>query len=225
MKSEIYLPINNLKSFSGKIAKLLYFGGSYKRLKNSPFNLFTIYADEINNKNAQMNNLNYLREKILIRNRKFDQNKVYFIGTGMVERGAATYDQELGLLKKLNHFWQKKGKKLYYIGKRRTSIEKLKLFQENGISTIRYDLPLELVVTEIDNIPAYFCTLGSTLQKSLHLILGQNTKLYFIDFDDFLRKSPDLESTSYLGDVGFSATFYAKKSSNVIVLTYEEIIV
>ena len=224
MKRDIYLPINNLKSFARKIAKLFYFGGSYERLRNSCFNIFTIYADEINNKNAQMNNLNYLQEKILNKNRKFDQNKVYFIGTGIVERGAATLDQELGMLKKLNLFWQKKGKKLYYIGKRRTSIEKLKVFQENGISTIRYDLPLELVVTEIDNIPAHFCTLGSTLQKSLDLILGDNIKLYFIDFDDFLRKSPELESTLYMGDVGFSATFYADSSPNVQVLTYEEII-
>jgi hypothetical protein len=128
------------------------------------------------------------------------------------------------MLKKLNLFWQKKGKKLYYIGKRRTSIEKLKVFQENGISTIRYDLPLELVVTEIDNIPAHFCTLGSTLQKSLYLILGDNIKLYFIDFDDFLRKSPELESNLYMGDVGFSATFYANSSPNVQILTYGEII-
>ena len=107
MKRDIYLPINNLKSFSGKIAKILYFGGSYERLKKTSFNLFTIYADEINNKNAQMNNLNYLKEKIYLKERKFDKNKVYFIGTGMVERGAATLDQELGLLKKLNQFWQK----------------------------------------------------------------------------------------------------------------------
>ena len=100
----------------------------------------------------------------------------------------------------------------------------MNVFQENDISTIRYDLPLELVVTELDDIPAYFCTLGSTLQKSLHLILGDKIKLYFIDFDDFLRKSPELESNLYLGDVGFSATLYVKKSPNVKVLTYEEII-
>ena len=114
MKRDIYLPIDNLKSFTGKIAKLFYFGSSYERLKKSSFNLFTIYADEINNKNAQMNNLSNLKERILIRDRKFDENKVYFIGTGMVERGAATLDQELGLLKKLNLFWKKRERIILY---------------------------------------------------------------------------------------------------------------
>ena len=85
-------------------------------------------------------------------------------------------------------------------------------------------MPLELVVTEIDYIPAYFCTLGSTLQKSLYLILGDNIKCFYIDFDDFLKKSPELDSNSYLGDLGFSAAFYAEKSPNIKVLTYEEII-
>ena len=223
-KNDIYLPIKNFQSLSGKIAKFLYFGSHYERLKKKSFDIFTIYADEINNKKAQMNKLSYLKEKILIKKRKFDQNKVYFVGTGMVERGVAKLEQELGLLKKLNLFWQKKGKKLYYIGKRRTSFEKLKVFKENGISTITYDLPLELVVTEIDDIPVYFCTLGSTLQKSLYLILGDNIKCFYIDFDDFLKKSPELDSNSYLGDVGSSAAFYSEKSPNIRVLTYEEII-
>ena len=224
MKREIYLPINNLKSFSGKIAKLFYFGGSYERLKKSSFNLFTIYADEINNKNAQMNNLNFLQEKILNRNRKFDQNKVYFIGTGMVERGTVGIEQELGLIKKLNAYWSKRGKEMYYIAKRRTSKEKLNVFHLNGIKTLKYNLPLELVVTEIDNIPQHYCSLGSTLQKSLRLILGNKIKVYKIDFEDFLRKSNDLKSEIFLDDVDISSNYYSQISPNIDLLDYEEII-
>ena len=224
MKRDIYLPIDNLKSFTGKIAKLFYFGSSYERLKKSSFNLFTIYADEINNKNAQMNNLSNLKERILIRDRKFDENKVYFIGTGMVERGSVEIEQELGLIKKLNEYWHKRGKEMYYIAKRRTSKEKLNIFHLNGIKTLKYNLPLELVVTQIDNIPLHYCSLGSTLQKSLQLILGNKIKVYKIDFEDFLRKSNDLNSRIFLDDVDIFSNHYSQISPNVDFLDFEEII-
>ena len=224
MKNDIYLPINNFKSFSGKIAKFLYFGSSYEKLKNTSFNLFTIYADEIKNNNAEMNNLSYLKEKIKTRKRKFDSNKVYFIGTGMVERGTVEIEQELGLIKKLDMYWNKRGKQMYYIAKRRTSKEKLNVFHLNGIKTLKYDLPLELVVTEITNIPVHYCSLGSTLQKSLPLILGNKIKVYKIDFEDFLRKSSDLKSEIILDDVDVSSSYYSKMSPNVEVLNYEQIV-
>ena len=224
MNKGIYLPINNFTNFSGRIAKFLYFGSSYERLKDTSFNLFTIYADEINNNNAEMNHLTYLKTKIKTRKRKFDANKVYFIGTGMVERGTVEIEQELGLIKKLNEYWHKRGKEMYYIAKRRTSREKLNVFNLNGIKTLKYDLPLELVVTEIDNIPVHYCSLGSTLQKSLKLILGNKIKVYKIDFEDFLRKSNDLKSEIFLDDVDISSSYYSQKSPNINVLEYEEII-
>ena len=43
----------------------------------------------------------------------------------MVERGVATLEQELGLLKKLNLFWQKKGKIILHCQKKNL-IEKLR---------------------------------------------------------------------------------------------------
>ncbi len=224
MKNNIYLPINNFETFSGKVAKFLYFGGSYEKLKKTSFNLFTIYADEINNNNAEMNNLNYLKAKIKSSKREFDSNTVYFIGTGMVERGTVEIEQELGLIKKLNEYWHKKGKEMYYIAKRRTSKDKLNVFHINGIKTLKYDLPLELVVTEMDNIPAHYCSLGSTLQKSLPLILGNKIKVYKIDFEDFLKKSPNLKSKIFLDDVDVASSYYSKKSPNVEVLNYEEIV-
>jgi len=224
MNKGIYLPTDNFKSFSGKIAKFLYFGSAYEKLKNTSFNLFTIYADEINNNNAEMNNLSYLKAKIKTRKINFDPNKVYFIGTGMVERGTVEIEQELGLIKKLNEYWHKKGKEMYYIAKRRTSKEKLNVFHLNGIKTLTYDLPLELVVTEIDSIPVHYCSLGSTLQKSLPLILGNKIKVYKINFEEFLRKSNNLKSEIFLDDVDISSSYYSQISPNVNLLDYEEII-
>ena len=223
-KNEIYLPINNLKNLSGRVAKFLYFGTSFERLKNSSFELFSIYADEINNNSAQMNYLESIRGRIDFNKVKFDDNKVYFIGTGMVERGTVEIEQELGLLKKLKIYWQDKGKEIYYVGKRRTSKEKLNTFNKNGIKTLLYDLPLELVVTEIDQIPVHYVTLGSTLQKSLPLILGERIKCYFINFEEFLRKSNDLKSTIFLDDVDIVANHYSHKSLNVQILNFEEIV-
>ena len=44
----------------------LFLDSVYKRLKKTPIKIFTIYADEITNPNAEMNNLNYLRNKFII---------------------------------------------------------------------------------------------------------------------------------------------------------------
>ena len=87
-----------------------------------------------------------------------------------------------------------------------------------------YDLPLELVVTEIDQIPVHYVTLGSTLQKSLPLILGEKIKCYFINFEEFLRKSKDLKSSIILDDVDIFANYYSHKSLNVQILNFEEIV-
>ena len=46
MQKKLFLPIENYKSLEGRISKLLYFGFSFKRLKNHP-KIFTIYGDEI----------------------------------------------------------------------------------------------------------------------------------------------------------------------------------
>ena len=113
---------------------------------------------------------------------------------------------------------------MYYIAKRRTSKEKLNVFNLNGIKTLKYDLPLELVLTEIDAIPLHYCSLGSTLQKSLPLILGNKIKVYKIDFEDFLKKSSDLKSEIFLDDVDISSSYYSQTSTNVDLLDYEEII-
>ena len=50
MSKNIFIPILMNRSFKGLIAKTLYYGNSQNKLKNTPLKLFSIYADEINNK-------------------------------------------------------------------------------------------------------------------------------------------------------------------------------
>ena len=151
MQKKLFLPIEKYKSLEGRISKLLYFGFSFKRLKKTPLKIFTIYADEISNPNAEMNNLNYLKNKTIKSNGKIIDKIVYFTGTGMVERGALKLEQELSLIKAANKYWKEKGKIMYYVGKRSTSRRKLNVFEDNGINTLKFDLPLELVFKRKNN--------------------------------------------------------------------------
>ncbi len=218
MKKNLFLPIEKYKNLEGKISKLLYFGSSYKRLKKTPVKIFTIYADEITNPNAEMNNLNYLKNKSIKSNGKIIDEIVYFTGTSMVERGALRLEQELSLIKATNKYWTEKGKTMYYVGKRSTSRRKLDVFEDNGINTLKFDLPLELVFTKEKTIPGNICSLGSTLQKSLSIIFENKINFYFINLKDFFNiKNEDL-LTIRMDEVDHFATLYSEKSSNIITL-------
>ena len=57
-------------------------------------------------------------------------------------------------------------------------------------------------------------------------ITGDGKNLWFDDygFEDFLKKSPNLKSKIFLDDVDVASSYYSKKSPNVEVLNYEEIV-
>ena len=218
MQKKLFLPIEKYKSLEGRISKLLYFGFSFKRLKKTPLKIFTIYADEISNPNAEMNNLNYLKNKTIKSNGKIIDQIVYFTGTGMVERGALKLEQELSLIKAANKYWTEKGKTMYYVGKRSTSKRKLNVFEDNGINTLKFDLPLELVFTKEKVIPGNICTLGSTLQKSLSILFENRINFYFINIKDFFNIKYDGDKNIKMDEVDHIAAFYSEKSSNIIKL-------
>ena len=62
-----------------------------------------------------MNNLSNLKERILIRDRKFDENKVYFIGQVWLKE--ELQHEWVRSSKKIKSFLEKR-EKLFYIGKR-----------------------------------------------------------------------------------------------------------
>ncbi len=218
MQKNLFLPLENYKSLEGRISKLLYFGFSFKRLKKTPLKIFTIYADEISNPNAEMNNLNYLKNKTIKSNGKISDKIVYFTGTGMVERGALKLEQELSLIRAANKYWTEKGKIMYYVGKRSTSRRKLNVFEDNGINTLKFDLPLELVFLEEKIIPGNICSLGSTLQKSLSIIFDNKINFYFINLKDFFNLKNEGYETIKMDEVDQIAALYSEKSSNIITI-------
>ncbi len=204
------------------ITKFLYFGNSYKRILKSPIKIFTIYADEIIGKtdkiigkNIVMNNLYELRKNINFENIKFIDKKVFFTGTRMVEKGALKLEEELELIIAARNYWNKKGKVMYYVGKRSTSKEKLLTFNKKGINTLQFDLPLEIVFTQIQEIPAHICGLGSTLQKSLKLLFRENITCYYVDLYEFFKKSNNNILKIKKNEVEEAAKFYSENSEYI----------
>jgi len=136
----------------------------------------------------------------------------------MVERGALKLEQELSLIKAANKYWTEKGKKMYYVGKRSTSRRKLNVFEDNGINTLKFDLPLELVFSEEKIIPGNICSLGSTLQKSLNIIFDNKINFYFINLKDFFNLKNERYETIKMDEVDHIAALYSEKSSNITTI-------
>lgn len=218
MSKNIFLPTKKYKNFYGKISKFIYYGKSYSILKKTPINLFTIYADEMNNNKAKMNKLSFLRQSVKNKNINILYQEVFFIGTQMAERGTLTLEQELELVKTANNYWDRHKIKMYYIGKRSTSKQKLDLFNKNGIMTRQYDLPLELVLSKEKNIPGNICTLGSTLQKSLSIIFENKINFYYINIKDFFGIKPEDDETIKIDEVDYFAAKYSEESSRITTI-------
>ena len=107
---------------------------------------------------------------------------------------------------------------MYYVGKRSTSRRKLNVFEDNGINTLKFDLPLELVFTKEKVIPGNICTLGSTLQKSLSILFENRINFYFINIKDFFNIKYDGDKNIKMDEVDHIAALYSEKSSNIIKL-------
>ena len=219
ISKKIYLPISSYKSFKGKIVRWLYFGKSYKYLLNSPIKLFTIYADEIISEYTTQNDLNKLRAMIDFKNIKFNEDEVFFTGTRMVEKGALKLEEELELIMAANIYWSRRGKTMYYVGKRSTSEEKLRSFKEKGIKTLKFELPLEIVFTQIQEIPSHICGLGSTLQKSLKLLFEDKINCYYIDLYDFFKKESKGKKNLKKNEVERAAKYYSINSANITTIS------
>ena len=165
-----------------------------------------------------MNNLNYLRNKFINSHGKIIDEIVYFTGTAMVERGALKLEQELSLIKAANKYWAEKCKTMYYVGKRSTSARKLDVFEDNGINTLKFDLPLELVFIKEKIIPGNICGLGSTLQKSLSILFENKINFYFINLKDFFYIKNENMGTIMMDEVDQIAALYSEKSSRIMKL-------
>ncbi len=219
MSKNYFLPVSSYRKLKGLIVKKLYFGNSYKRILSTPIKLYTIYFDEIKSSYLIKNDLSELRKKINFKNIKFNENEVFFTGTRMVEKGALKIEEELDLILAANNYWKKKGKIMKYVGKRSTSNEKLEFFNKHGIKTLQFELPLEIVFTQIQIIPSHICGLGSTLQKSLKILFKDKINCYYIDLYDFFQKENKSYSIPHKNEVEETARYYSKNSDNITTIS------
>ena len=102
-------------------------------------------------------------------------------------------DQELSIVKKLKKYWSMKGKKLIYVAKRTSSIEKLNLIEKKiGVEVINFKLPLELaLLTGQSKIPYAIVSLGSTLNQTLPMLFNK-IKSFHVNVNN-IAKRKDLE--------------------------------
>ena len=201
ISKKIYLPFNQYESFFGKINKLILFRGKFRTLLYKKIYIYSIYSFDMGfNRNCQ-NYLKFLKIKLSKLKKKFDQNLVFFSGTKLSERNAMSLSDELKLTIKINNYWKKKGKKMIYIAKRTSSLNKLEIFKKNNIETFSFDQPLEisLMTNKTFLLPKYFCSFGSTLDKTISIIYPQ-LNLYLIKFKN-IRISKELEADLNLSHV------------------------
>ena len=208
MEKNIYLPYFNYSGFLGKLNKFFYYGFKYNELYNKKIDLFSIYAKELKLPNKSYNKLKSIQN---LKNNKifsYDDEKVFFCGTKLVERGVLSMDEELNIIKKLRDYWASKNKKLFYIAKRTSSKEKLNKIRDIlSVDVICFDLPLELALLNYEKLPSIVCSLGSTLNKSLPMIYS-GIKTFLISISEIERKKDIIEAWAY------SEQFFYESSLN-----------
>ena len=190
---KIFLPFNQYESISGKINKFLLFRGKFRELLYKKINIYSIYSFDMGFKKYNYNSLSFLKKKLNKLKKKIDQNLVFFSGTKLSERNVISLSDELKLTIKINEYWKKKGKRMIYIAKRTSSLEKLKILEKNHIEIFSFDHPLEIALITNENflLPKYFCSFGSTLDKTISMLYPK-INIYLVHFKN-INIAKDLE--------------------------------
>ena len=105
------------------------------------------------------------------------------------------------------------------LGKDLPLIKKLEFFNKHGIKTLQFELPLEIVFTQIQVIPSHICGLGSTLQKSLKILFKDKINCYYIDLYDFFKKKNKSYAIPHKNEVEETARYYSKNSDNITTIS------
>lgn len=201
MEKKIYLPYEQYAGINGKIKKYFLFRNKFRYLLYKEIDIFSVYSKELGLKDKNHNSLYFFKKVLSKYKKKYDKSLVFFSGTKLSERGAISLNDELRLTMKINAYWKKKGKTMIYVAKRTSSKKKMEIFEKNYIKTIFFEQPLEiaLVTNNIFDIPGYFCSFGSTLDKTISL-LYERINIYLIEFSD-IKISRDLEEDLKLSKI------------------------
>ena len=85
----------------------------------------------------------------------------------------------MNILKRVNSFWKKKGKKMIYIAKRTSSDKKLSIIKNNLlIDCERPHMPLEIYLSQKKFIPYAICSHGSATNFTLKKLYGIKSYIF-----------------------------------------------
>jgi len=213
LKHNIYLPVDNYIGIKGAIIRWLYFGTCYEKLKKESVELFSIYLDDFEFSKVKGNKNNFDSLKYILNTKipKSNNKNVFFIGTKQSERGAMTIEDELFYIDWLNEYWKLKGKTLFYIVKRSSSISKISLIKKLKIPCLQFNMPLEIALINNEFIPGIVCSTGSTLLKTLPMLYN-SIEYYFVDTSSFYIYKTDKENFEY------SKNFYSKYKFKTLII-------
>ena len=100
-----YFPDNEY-SLKKSLFKIIYYF-NYKKLNNTNIELFTVFAEILNLKNENFNNLTFCKTLFKKNKNSYDKNLVFIIGTKFYESGILSLDDEIKSISKLVKFCKK----------------------------------------------------------------------------------------------------------------------
>jgi hypothetical protein len=215
MQKRIFFPVEQFKSFFGKLNKFFIFNFQFEYLMLTKFEIFTIYAKELGLTNDSFNNLQYMKSFLVKKPKlKYSKSLIYLVGTKFFESGRLTLDAELAMISKVNIYWKKKGKKLLYVAKRTTSKYKINKIEDKlHIKVITSNLPLELSLmsNRQKKIPSIICSFGSTADKTIPMIY-KNVKVYYAIIDELKNNK------NFSNKISFYTQFMLKAYSSKYII-------
>jgi len=208
----VYLPGDQYGGLVGGLNKIIHFGFKYNYLNRKALEIFTVYGKELGLESSSYNDMRFIRELSIDRSLNYSSSLVYFSGTKLAERGVLTFDEEIFMMRKINKYWLRNGKKLVYVAKRSTSEKKISLLKNIPMPVIVLDVPMELVFIKYPTsvVPTVICSLGSTVNKTMPLIYN--------DMKSVLIEMVNMHKITGLSSTIYSKEFYETLSDSESVL-------
>ncbi|TPN87882.1 hypothetical protein [Aquimarina algicola] len=184
--------IKSFSPFSKRIFPLLLGFNVNLRYGKKGLNYFTIYKDLIVENHPYLcfdiNDLEYLKSEY--GKKEINKNFVYFIGTPFYwnNKSYENFEQDI---KKVSEFYQ--NKKVFYFPHRYESKEQLEIINNLGWKIVKNELPIELLLIELENLPLEFGFFYSSAVDNISkLIPNMNFKSFEIDNTEFLEDGKNI---------------------------------
>jgi len=142
------------------------------------YNLFTCFDLKAHKKQKVIQHkFSYIKNIALEINQ--NKNTVYFYGSPISEVNIVSFTSEMNMIKQVNHFYLKKGKKLFYIPHRTDSNEKIVHIKKLGIKIKRFNNIAEVEPIINKTLPSDIASFISTTLLTLGKIYQYNSIISF----------------------------------------------